>query len=90
MYKKFTSNLYQIPQKDSNSQQNFEQATAAERGYWEIPIFSSTQSSAKLSVPWAIAPIAIQIDWSGGIVGKYRERRTGWASYESANQIIIK
>jgi hypothetical protein len=33
-----------------------------------------------------MAPTAIQIEWSGGIVGKYWERRTGCASYERANQ----
>jgi hypothetical protein len=36
---------------------NFPQATEADRGYSEIEILSSTSSSAKLSVPWAMAPI---------------------------------
>ena len=71
---------HKIPQQSSAAWQNFPQATLALKLNLLTPIFSSTQLSAKSSLPLAIAPTTTQTLSSGPRVLMYSRALTTCAS----------
>ena len=67
-----------------NTLTNFPQATEADKGYSEMEILSSTSSSAKSSLPWAMAPMKKTTGSFWGSVVTYEESLTVEASLEKA------